>query len=539
MVESKTVKGLLYSISFILMVVNQLHSQIGGGTELVGRWAAGSPNAFTVENNIVFTANGGILQTLDISDPSNPVLLGQVATNGVISDVAKSGNYIYLAEGDSGLKVIDVSNLGNPIQVSELLLPGSVNTLVIDNQTLYVAEGGFDGGQWIGGMRTLDVTDPFNPQPLGFYDSPGESNFISLVGDYIYINKNFVEILIIDISDLNNPSLVSTVDARFGNTYLSNNLLYVASKRNSGEGLKIFDVVIPTSPSLVSNTIFSGGAEDITVSGNYAFVTNGEYVDGNNWRDGQIRIFDISDPVNLTEIGFYESPGDVAHISYANYTLIISEGVNSNVSTSEEGSGLRIIDVTNPALPEPVGFFETPGISVDVVVRNNYAFVLTLYGGISVVNIQDISNPTQIGYYNSPGKPKDLSLKDNLAYLADGNGGLRIVDISDLTNPVEVGSYETGDSFSKIDVSGDFAYVLYGAAGIHILDISNPLDIYEVSFAGISHTPVSILVQGNYAYVGDWISSHWGGQGHIWIFNISDPFNPIQIGEYDEGYTMW
>jgi len=194
--------------------------------------------------------------------------------------------------------------------------------------------------------------------------------------------------------------------------------------------------------------------------------------------------------------------------------------------------------VTNPALPEPIGFFETPGVSMDVVVRDHYAFVLTLYGGISVVNIQDISNPTQIGYYNSPGNPKDLSLKDNFAYLADGNGGLRIVDISDLTNPVEVGSYETGDSFSKIDVSGDFVYVLYGA-GLHILDISNPLDIYEVSFAGTSFTPVSILVHGNYAYVGDWFSNHWGGSGHIWIINITDPFNPIEVGEYYPGYIQW
>ena len=524
-------KNYLGYIGFFLLGIIQLFGQSESETKMVGRWAAGPPYAFTVENNIVFTASGGILQTLDISDPSNPKLLGQVATSGVINDISKDGNYVYLAEGDSGLKVIDVSNLANPTQVSELLLPGPVNKLIVNNQTLYVAEGRWDGGQWIGGLRTLDVSDPFNPQPLGFYVSPGESNFISLVDDYIYMNKKSVETLFIDISDLNNPTLAGSLNTRFGNAYLSGYLLFI--------GMKIFDVSNPLNPILLGEAVFQGGAEDVTVSGNFAFITIRKFWDGNNWRDGQIRIFDISDPVNPTEIGFYESSGDVANISYANYTLIISEGVYPNVSTSEEGSGLRIMDVTNPALPEPIGFFETPGVSMDVVVRDHYAFVLTLYGGISVVNIQDISNPTQIGYYNSPGKPKDLSLKDNLAYLADGNGGLRIVDISDLTNPVEVGSYETGDSFSKIDVSGDFAYVLYGAAGIHILDISNPLDIYEVSFAGISHTPVSILVQGNYAYVGDWISSHWGGQGHIWIFNISDPFNPIQIGEYDEGYTMW
>jgi len=186
------VKILLNYISFFLLGVIQLLGQSEVETKMVGRWAAGSPNAFTVENNIVFTASGGILQTLDISDPLDPKLLGQVATSGIINDISKQGNYVYLAEGDSGLKVIDVSNLGNPIQVSELLLPGPVNKLIVDNETLYIAEGRWDGGQWIGGLRTLDVSDPFNPRPLGFYVSPGESNFISLVGDYVYMNKQSV-----------------------------------------------------------------------------------------------------------------------------------------------------------------------------------------------------------------------------------------------------------------------------------------------------------------------------------------------------------
>lgn len=524
-------KNFLSYTCFFLLGVIQLLGQSEVETKMVGRWAAGPPNAFTVENNIIFTASGGILQTLDISDPSNPKLLGQVATSGVINDISKDGYYVYLAEGDSGLKVIDVSNLNNPIQVSELLLPGPVNKLIANNQTLYVAEGRWDGGQWIGGLRTLDVSDPFNPQPLGFYDSPGESNFISLVGDYVYMNKQYVETLIIDISDLNNPTLAGSFSTRFGNAYLSGYLLFI--------GMKIFDVSNPLNPILLGEAVFQGGAEDVTVSDNYAFITNGNYYDGNAWRVGQkIRVFNITDPANPAEIGLYESPGNVARISIMNNVLIISEGVYPERSSSEEGSGLRIVDVTNPAFPVPIEFYETPGVSADVVVRNNYAFVLTGFGGMSIVDIQDISNPNQIGYYNSPGSPNQVVLQNDYAYLVDGYRGLRIIDISDLTNPVEVGSYETGDSFSKIDVNGDFVYVLYGV-GLHILDISNPLDIYEVSFAGISFTPVSILVHGNYAYVGDWFSNHWGGSGHIWIINITDPFNPIEVGEYYPGYIQW
>lgn len=524
-------KILLNYISFFLLGVIQLSGQSGVETNLVGRWAAGPPNAFTIENNIIFTASGGILQTLDISDPSNPKLLGQVATSGIINDISKEGNYVYLAEGDSGLKVIDVSNPANLIQVSEILLTGPINKLIVNNQTLYVAEGGYDGSQWTGGLRTLDVSDPFNPQPLGFYDSPNQSKFISLVGDYIYMDKRFDETLIIDVSDLNNPILAGSFNTRLDNTFLSGNLLFI--------GMNIFDVSNPVNPILLVETVFQGGAEDVTVSGDYAFITVWKIWDGNTWREGQIRVFNISDPVNPTEIGFYEASGNVSMISIMNNVLIISEGVYpEDVSTSEEGSGLRFIDVSYPQLPKLIGFYELPGVATQLTVQDDYAFVVTLYGGISIIDITDISNPIQIGYYNSPGMGREIVLKENFVYLTDGNKGLRIVDISDLTNPVEVGSYETGDFFSKIDVSGNFAYVLYGD-GLHVLDISNPLYIFEVSFVEISFTPLSILVRENYAYLGDGISTHWGGTGHIRIFNIADPFNPVQVGEYYPGYIQW
>jgi len=170
---------------------------------------------------------------------------------------------------------------------------------------------------------------------------------------------------------------------------------------------------------------------------------------------------------------------------------------------------------------------------MDVVVRDHYAFVLTLYGGISVVNIQDISNPTQIGYYNSPGSPNHLVLQDNYAYLADGLRGLRVVEITDLTTPIEVGNFETGDLFTELDVQDDYAYILFDGA-MHILDVSNPSNISEVSFFEFQFTPLAVLVNGNYAYLGDGVKDwHWGGAGGwIKIVDIAIPSNPVLVGEY-------
>ncbi|MGB5848859.1 MAG: hypothetical protein WBH40_10250 [Ignavibacteriaceae bacterium] len=258
-------KNFLIYICFFLLGATQLYGQNEVGTELVGRWAAGPPYAFTVENNIVFTASGGILQTLDISDPSNPILIGQVATNGIINDVAKSGNYIYLAEGDSGLKIIDVTNLTNPVQVNEYLQSYPILKFKVENQTLFITEGKYDESQWTGGLRILDISDPISPQPLGFFASSRPSYFISPVDNYIYMSYSSDETFIIDVSDLTIPILAGSIYTRFGYSYLSGNLLYVAGNYPTDEGLKIFDVSNPSSPILLSHTIFPGCAEDINL----------------------------------------------------------------------------------------------------------------------------------------------------------------------------------------------------------------------------------------------------------------------------------
>jgi hypothetical protein len=241
--------------------------------------------------------------------------------------------------------------------------------------------------------------------------------------------------------------------------------------------------------------------------------------------------------MNPLEVGFYESSSDVYMISNFNNTIIVSEDVYHAISGSEEGNGLRILDASDPFVLQPIIFYEMPGVSTDVVVRDNYAFVSTLYGGISILDVHDINNPVQIGYYNSPGSPKDLTLQDNYAYLVELNRGLRIIDISDLANPVEAGSYDTGATFSKIDVKGNYAFALVGEE-MHIFDITDPENIISVSTIVVG-SALSLLVDGNTVYVSVGYWTHWGTTGGIKIYDAVNPGNPVKIGEYDAGGGLY
>ena len=127
-------------------------------------------------------------------------------------------------------------------------------------------------------------------------------------------------------------------------------------------------------------------------------------------------------------------------------------------------SGLRIVDVSNPANPVETGFFDTSGSASSVAVKSQYAYITTdLPWGVSIVDVSDPGRTTQVGFYKSPfGVVSRVALAGNCAYIAGGLGDLRIVDVSDPTGLVEVGSHVNRcslPSWTIFDVATDGSYI--------------------------------------------------------------------------------
>ena len=116
--------------------------------------------AVRVSGNTAYVANGlGGLATIDISDPTQPKLLGEVVTGGQVRDVRVSGNYAYLAAGASGMIVVDTTDLTSPKVVGSADMPGSAIRLDYNAGRVYVA--GWNDA------RIYDVGDPTKPGFLG------------------------------------------------------------------------------------------------------------------------------------------------------------------------------------------------------------------------------------------------------------------------------------------------------------------------------------------------------------------------------------
>jgi len=58
-----------------------------------------------------------------------------------------------------------------------------------------------------------------------------------------------------------------------------------------------------------------------------------------------------------------------------------------------------------------------------VAVAGNYAYVADGYG-LRIINVSNPASPTEIGYYDTPGSAYDVAVSGNYAYVADGAGGL-------------------------------------------------------------------------------------------------------------------
>ena len=222
----------------------------------------------------------------------------------------------------------------------------------------------------------------------------------------------------------------------------------------------------------------SQGDSNVTVIGRWAYGrNNATFVVGNYAYIGKkeaMDILDISNPDFPVCVGQILVPSEV-------YDVCVE---NNYAYLAADNAGLRIIDVSDPALPSEVGFYEMGSFSSakGVFISGNYAYVAAFLGGLRIIDISDPASPIEVGFYDTKNFAKGIYVVGNYAYVADNADGLRIIDVSDPASPQEVGFYDTDGWAKDVFVLGDYAYVADNRNGLRIMDISNPASPQEVGF---------------------------------------------------------
>ena len=121
-----------------------------------------------------------------------------------------------------------------------------------------------------------------------------------------------------------------------------------------------------------------------------------------------------------------------------------------------------------------VGSYYTTGNPADVKVAGDLAFLADAGTGLSIIDISDPAVPALVGTYNTPGNAQGVWIHGDLAFVGDDVAGLQIIDISTPASPTLVGTYNTSGRAFDVEVQGDYAYVADYDRGLIVFDISNP-----------------------------------------------------------------
>jgi M6 family metalloprotease-like protein len=214
------------------------------------------------------------MEIINISNPSSPSLTATFTCSGDARDIHVVGNYAYIACNDAGLQIVNVSNPASPSSVGSYDTPGYACGVYVDGSYAYVADG--DPNY----LLIIDISNPASPTLKGSKDlGSGFAQGVYVSGSYAYVADGDAGLQIVNVSKPNRPSLKGTCDTQDNalGVYVYGDYAYVA---DGGSGLQIIDVSSATSPSLTATYYehgLEGYASNVFLSGDYIYVADGYY----------------------------------------------------------------------------------------------------------------------------------------------------------------------------------------------------------------------------------------------------------------------
>ncbi len=281
-----------------------------------------------------------------------------------------------------------------------------------------------------------------------------------------------------------------------------------------GMRLVVLDVSNPSDLREAGATPpFSNFLEDVAISGTLAYVAAG---------DAGLRVVDVSNAALPTEIGALDSRGIAQGVAIAGTIAYLANGPY----------GLRLVDVSNPSHPVELGSAYPMNYAFDVAVQGHYAYIAAAGAGLLVADVTDPRHPVEVGALVTAGYAWGVAVDGATAYVADGWEGIETVNVANPALPVRQGTYKTPGWAVGVTVLGTTAYVADAFHGLRVLDVADPQHPREVasSEAAGGHAG-SVAVAGNTAFVAD---RNWG----VRAVNLSAGPDLPQVGSFHSmGYA--
>ncbi|WP_026673277.1 LVIVD repeat-containing protein [Alkalihalobacterium bogoriense] len=403
------------------------------------------PYSMTSKKNLKFLHQAASVQLNEVNGIQNNT-----------ADVYAHKGFAYLGThtangGNGGVRIFDLKDPSNPVEIAvfaqdiphtwqEKVIVKTVNTPHFKGELAVVSvqqtsRNNANRPNSKGGVLLYDVTNPYEPTKLGFYEldrritgthelyltTQGNRALLLASNPYAdyYTHGVHKDFQIIDVSDPANPEFLWQFDPRI--------LPEVSDDFNGYHW---------ASPDGKTRPVF-----------NHSVITNnnGRYAYVSMWDLGTV-IFDIKDPENPVYLGrteFADYQKGAAHsaaLAKGGNVLIETREIANPVGVGYESAYgyTRIFDISDKTNPQLLSEFKTD-LTYDIP-------------------------PTAEGRTTFAKTVHDPKVHGNTLYLSYYSGGVISVDITDPSNPVEIGRYTPENS----DIWGVFVdrnYVLASDMG--------------------------------------------------------------------------
>jgi hypothetical protein len=363
------------------------------------------------DGNYAYAAVGDSgMKIFDVTNPANPVLVGKIGTPGRAAFVSYGAitiggtptGHIYVSNRNPapGISAVNVSVPATPTTTSflgALASPtGSAFSTFYANNTVYTAYG-------TAGLRIIDVTTQSQPTLLSTLPLGGESRGVVVAGNYAYVAAMDGGTYLVNVTNKANPVLVDSFrTSRARGIAMNGNYVYVATRDS---GLVILNIINPASPVWLTS-VRGIDVENVAAAGN--IVGTSFY--------SSIRFYDVTDPAN-----------PIAKGSTPNFR-IGDEGfaIDGTYAYCPDGDSLKIFSLANLLTPTLVSKILTGGYGYTAAVAGHYCYVASEATGVRAIDITNPAAPTEAGFYDGVPQSRGLSANGGTVYAAEKLDGVSV-----------------------------------------------------------------------------------------------------------------
>lgn len=363
-----------------------------------------------------------------------------------------------------GIKSFDVTTPSSIAFDESINTPGSPTGIALLGDYAMIGTG-------VRSFQTLDLRSPVAlSQKPGYAPGSGRTG-IAMRGGRAYVVGNDV----LNILSISNPESALLSEGQVAVTgaqdvAISGNYAFVAAGSN---GLKIVDLTNETAPAVIGSALpATGTLNAVTVKGDYVFCAG----------SGSLEIFDIATPTNPLWKGFIDSEGMGMHD-------VVVRGSRAYVTDGAyfQPNSLKIVDISDPARPVVLAHALSGATIIGPVrVNDKYAFVGDSLGsGVWVVDVDPDSGSYLSEYGPADTDPannsnaRGIALSGGYMFAADSESGFAVLDAS---NPKAWEHAEPNTGFiaktldfgvngGELAIAGRYAFICDSVYGIRVIKL--------------------------------------------------------------------